>query len=159
VATEPPVAAAVVVVNTPFPPPPTVTVNAPITPHILQGQKQSTDFLTDRTNGIRRKKGIVMDDTRILGFLRQPFTSVLKSSGKTMIDAPGLKRVAMNNFDLSFNPGGVKRMSRRAGRVSPVRQTVTQSQTDCSMLPSDERHYDLPHIIPSHGTVETTSLR
>jgi hypothetical protein len=160
VVTESPVATAVVVVDTPSPPPPTtVTANVTITPRIVQGQKRSTDFLTDRTNGIRRKKGIVMDDTRILGFLREPFTSVLKSSGKTMIDAPGLKRVAMNNFDLSYNPIGVKRTTRRVGRVSPVPPTVTQSQTDSNELPSDARHYDLPHIIPSLGTVESTCLR
>jgi hypothetical protein len=43
----------------------------------------------------------MLDDSRILGFLREPFTELLKASGKTMIDAKGLKRVANNNFDLS----------------------------------------------------------
>jgi hypothetical protein len=115
---------------------------------------------------IRRKKGIVLDDSRILGFLREPFTQLLKASGKTMIDAKGLKRATNSNFALSFNPA-VKATTRR-GRVSPVPTSapnptstsimITQSQNDCTELPSATKQYDLPHVIPSHGTVETATL-
>jgi hypothetical protein len=73
---------------------PTVVLPNAITPATTRGKKRSSgDRLTNRTHAIRRRKGIVLDDARILGFLREPFTSVLKSSGKPMIDAKGLKRV------------------------------------------------------------------
>jgi hypothetical protein len=75
--------------------PPTVLLPNAVTPATLRGKKRTSgDQLIDRTHAIRRRKGIVLDDARILGFLREPFTSILKSSGKAMIDAKGLKRVA-----------------------------------------------------------------
>jgi hypothetical protein len=86
-----------------------VILNA-VTPSTSCRKKCSSgDHLTDQT---RRRKGIVLDDARILGILREPFMSVLKSLGKPMIDAKGLKRVANSNFNLSFNPG-IKAMSRQ----------------------------------------------
>jgi hypothetical protein len=137
-----------------------------ITPLTSRPPKRSgASRLIERTHVIRRKKVIVLDDSRILGFLREPFTQLLKASGKTMIDAKGLKRVANSNFALSFNPA-VKATLRR-GRISPVPTSaptpisimVTQSQNDCTDLPSTTKQYDLPHVIPSHGTVETATLR
>jgi hypothetical protein len=35
---------------------------------------------------------------------------------------------------------------------------ITQSQNGCTELPSTAKHYNLLHVIPSHGTVETATL-
>jgi hypothetical protein len=46
------------------------------------------------------------------------------------------------------------------GRVSPIPPTtVTQSQTDISEFPSIVKHYDLPNVAPSHGTIKAMALR
>jgi hypothetical protein len=42
-------------------------------------------MLTNRAHRIRRKKGIVLNDTSILGFIRDPFIANLKSSAKMPI--------------------------------------------------------------------------
>jgi hypothetical protein len=53
-----------------------------ITPLTSRLPKRSgASRLTDRTHNI-------LDDARILGFLREPFTKLLKASGKTMISFP-----------------------------------------------------------------------
>ena len=115
-----------------------------------RGTKRSSgDCLTDQTHNIRRRKGIVLNDARILGFLREPFTALLKSSGKAMIDAKGLKCVTNSNFKLTFNPGSIKTKSSR--RTSPIPTLVTQSQTDPydDISVSTPVATNLPHVVPS----------
>ncbi len=139
---------------------PTVPLPKAVTPATTGAKKRSGEFLRVRTHAIRRRKGIVLDDTKILGFLREPFTSVLKSSGKAMIDAKGLKRIANSNFELSFtNPGSISKSSRH---TSPTPTIITQSQSN----PENEvpvappvSAYNLPHVVPSHGTVEMRASR
>jgi hypothetical protein len=102
-----------------------------------------------------------LDDARILGFLREPFTSVLKSLGKPMIDAKGLKHAANSNFEVSFNPGSIKTTSRR---TSPIPTMITQSQTEPdnnipAATPVATNNNNFPHVIPSHGTVEMMTYR
>jgi hypothetical protein len=76
-----------------------------------------------------------------------------------MIDAKGLKHIANSNFELTFNPGSIKTKVSR--RTSPIPMTITQLQTD----PDDDDSVstpvatNLPHVVPSHGTVETMNYR
>jgi hypothetical protein len=81
-----------------------------------------------------------------------------------MIDAKGLKRVANSNFELSFKPGRSRcRSSPNLSTIHPT--TITQSQTDDDddddssddTPPSISK--DLPHVVPSHGTVEMMASR
>ena len=134
-------------------------VPSEVTPDSSNTQKRSgANRLTDRTHNSRRKKGIILDDARILGFLREPFTSVMKSSGKTPIDAKGLKRVANSNFSLIFNQG-TKVTSRRdrTTLIAPI--IVTQSQSEQLDIPFALTTPDLPMTVASHGTVESMALR
>jgi hypothetical protein len=149
------VAAVYVVVDSP-----TVLPNA-VTPATTRGgtKRTSGDRLTNQNHNIRRRKGIVLNEARILGFLREPFTALLKLSGKAMIDAKGLKRVANSNFELTFNPGSIKTKASR--RTSPIPMRITQSQTnpDDDVSVSTPVVTNLPHVVPSHDTVETMNYR